>query len=104
MADLIQFYADVHVPLSVTRGLRERGVDVLTAQDVEMEEAEDSEHLAYATTRNRVMITQDSDFLVLDSQGTQHTGIVYARQGTLIGDMVRGLMLIFDVLTPDDIG
>ena len=33
MADAIRHYMDQHVPAAVTRGLRERDVDVLTAQE-----------------------------------------------------------------------
>jgi hypothetical protein len=33
MADEIKFFMDEHVPLAVTRGLRRRGVDVLTAKE-----------------------------------------------------------------------
>ena len=50
MADAIRFYTDVHVPRSVTLALRRRGVNVLTAQDVDMEAAADPEHLAHATS------------------------------------------------------
>ena len=34
----------------------------------------------------------------LHARGTGHSGIVYARQQTPVGDMVRGLMLIYQVL------
>ena len=102
MADTIRFYADVHVPRSVTLALRRRGVDVLTAQDIGMEAATDSEHLAYATSEGRVLITQDADFLALHTSGIAHTGIAYARQGTSIGIIVNGLLLIFDVMALAD--
>lgn len=75
---------------------------MLTAQDISMELATDEQHLARATTAGRVLVTQDADFLALHASGVSHNGIAYARQGTPIGDMVRGLLLIFDVLTPDE--
>ena len=102
MADTIRFYADVHVPRSVTLALRRRGVDILTAQNIHMELATDEEHLAYAAQEGRTLVTQDADFLALHSSGIAHTGIAYARQGMPIGDMVRSLLLIFDILTPDE--
>ena len=102
MTDTIRFYADVHVPRSVTLALRRRGVDVLTAQDTSMELATDKEHLARAMTEGRVLVSQDADFLALHVSGISRSGIAYARQGTPIGDMVRGLLLIFDILTPDE--
>lgn len=102
MDESIRFYTDVHVPYSVTTALRRRGVDVLTAQDVGMERASDQEHLAHATAASRVLITQDADFLALSASGVDHTGIVYGRQGTAIHRLLNGLLLIFDVLKPDD--
>jgi Domain of unknown function (DUF5615) len=99
VADAIRFYADVHVPRSVTLALRRRGVDILTAQDVGMETASDPEHLSRATSEGRILVTQDADFLALHASGITHAGIAYARQGTSIGTMVNGLLLIFDVMT-----
>jgi len=50
----------------------------------------------------RVVFTQDIDFLRLASAGARHAGIVYARPHARIGDVVRGLMLIYQVLEADD--
>jgi len=46
--------------------------------------------------------TQDEDFLALHAAGHQHAGISYAPQGTSIGKIVRGLMLLYQVLDADD--
>ncbi len=102
MAERIKFYMDEHVPRRVTEGLRRRGIDVLTAQEAGMLEVEDERHLAIALGRGRVIVAQDDDFLHLHATGRQHTGIVYAPQQTAIGAMGRGLMLIYDVLSPED--
>jgi hypothetical protein len=93
---------DEHVPRAVTDGLRRRGVDVLTARVAGMVEAEDERHLAFALHEGRVIVTQDADFLRLHAAGHPHGGIVYAPQQTPIGTIVRGLMLIHDVLAPED--
>ena len=100
MPDVIRFYADVHVPRSVTLALRRRSIDVLTAQDRGLEKAQDSEHLDLAARESRVLITQDSDFLILNATGVPHAGIAYVRQGASIGRIVSGLLLIYSVLTP----
>jgi hypothetical protein len=50
----------------------------------------------------RVVVTQDADFLRLHAAGHPHGRIVYAPQQTAVGTIVRGLMLIHDVLTPED--
>ena len=102
MAGKIKFYMDEHVPSAVTKGLRLRGVDVLTAQEAGMLEADDEDHLALATEQGRVIFTQDADFLRLHAEGVRHSGIVYVHQQTPIGYIVRGLMLIHQVLEPKD--
>jgi predicted nuclease of predicted toxin-antitoxin system len=84
------------------RGLRERGVDVLTVSDAGTLTASDLEHLERARAGQRVIFTQDDDFLRLHAAGLPHAGIVYARQGTPVGEIIRGLMLIFQVLNSED--
>lgn len=92
---------DEHVPRSVTEGLRRRGVDVLTVQDVGRPELDD-EQLAFAMSENRCVFTQDADFLCLHAAGQPHRGIVYAPQQTPVGELIRGLMLVHDILEPDE--
>jgi len=102
MVERIRYYMDEHVPKAVARGLRRRGVDVLTSPEADMLRATDEDHLRLAADQGRVIFTQDDDFLRLDAQGHEHAGIVYAAQQTPIGSMVRGLMLVYEVLTPDE--
>ncbi len=102
MAERIQFYLDEHVPRAVTEGLRRRGVDVLTAREAGMLQAKDEQHLAFALSEGRVIVTQDADFLRLHAAGRPHAGIVYVPQQTAVGTIVRGLMLIYDILSPED--
>lgn len=98
----IKFYMDEHVPAAVTAGLRKRGVNVLTAQEASMVEAPDEEHLVLAINQGRVIFTQDADFLRLHAAGIEHAGIAYAPQQTPVGPLVRGLVLIYQVLEPED--
>jgi hypothetical protein len=49
-----------------------------------------------------VIFTQDDDFLRFAAQGKKHAGIIYAAQHTPISTMISGLMLIHQVLTPDE--
>ena len=98
----ISFYTDEHVARAVIRGLRQRGVDVLTVPETGLLGATDEEHLERARVEGRVLFTQDEDFLRLHAEGVAHGGIAYAPQGTSVGRIVRGLMLIHQVLEPDD--
>jgi hypothetical protein len=93
---------DQHVPSAVTVGLQRRGVDVLTAQKAEMCPAPDYQHLDLALKESRVTFTQDADFLRMHAAGVEHSGMVYAPQGTPVGEIIRGLMLIYEVLDPSE--
>lgn len=102
MADRVKFYTDEHVSKAVVNGLRQRGVDVLPVTEAGMLGASDEEHLAYAKNEERVMFTQDDDFLRLHAAGAAHTGLVYARQQTPTGQVILGLILIHELMTPED--
>lgn len=102
MGDRIRLYTDEHVARAVVHGLRHRGVDVLTVQEAGLLDASDEEHLTRARAEGRVLFTQDEDFLRLHAAGVEHAGIAYASQRASIGEIVRGLMLIHDVLDADE--
>lgn len=53
--------------------------------------------------QTRVIFTEDDDFLILHSQGMSHAGITYCEQNSRsIGQIIRGLELIWQVLEPDE--
>ena len=98
----IRYYTDEHVAKAVIRGLRQRGVDVLTVREANKLGADDEGHLAFALVEDRVIFTQDDDFLRLASSGKAHAGIVYTPQHTPIGEIIQGLMLIYQVLEAEE--
>lgn len=102
MATRLKLYMDEQVPAAVTAGLRVRGVDVLTVQEAAMVGATDQDQLAFAARRGRVLFTHDADFLRLHAAGIGHAGIAYASQQMPVGQIVRGLMLLYQVLAPAD--
>jgi len=102
VAEPVRFYLDEHVHPAIAAGLRRLGVDVLTAQEAGLLSADDDAHLELAAQKGRVVFTQDADFLRLHRAGVPHGGIAYAPQGTPIGRVVRGLMLIYEVLNAED--
>jgi predicted nuclease of predicted toxin-antitoxin system len=103
MGQRVKFYTDEHVASAVVHGLRQRGVDVLTVVEAGLLGGADEEHLHRALREERVIFTQDADFLRLHSSGSEHAGIAYARQGTTVGDIIRGLMLIHQALNAEDL-
>jgi hypothetical protein len=49
-----------------------------------------------------VVFTQDEDFLRLHATGTPHAGIVFAVQHSPVGGIVRGLLVIHAVFSPQE--
>jgi hypothetical protein len=49
-------------------------------------------------------VTQDSDFLRLHAQGVSHAGIAYCQQQSMsVWEMLRRVVLIHDLLSPEEI-
>jgi len=103
VAEIIRWYMDEHIPPAITQGLRRRGVDVETTQEAGMLHASDELQLAYATSQGRAVLTQDDDFLALAAVSSAHAGIAYAPQGSSIGQLVRGLMLLTEIYTAEEL-
>lgn len=96
---MISFYLDQHVPSAVARGLRLRGVDVLTAFEDGQSALDDAALLQRAGFLKRVLVTQDEDFLAIANEhlagGREFTGIIYAHQLRIgIGRFISDLELI----------
>ena len=100
-------YMDHNVHAGITRGLRDRGVDCVTALEDGMAAAEDSVILLRASQVGRVVFTQDMDFLAIAAQwlraGREFAGVIYARQmGITIGQAIADLELMSQALNPAD--
>ena len=98
----VRYLTDEHVSRAVALGLRARGVDVVTVQEVGRLGASDVEHLASALAASRVIFTHDDDFLRLAARGVAHAGLVFAPRQLPIGGVIRGLILIAHVWTAEE--
>ena len=104
----VALFLDHHVHAGITRGLRRRGIDVVTADEDGRATAPDEELLVRATELGRPIFTQDDDFLELADQwlhaGRPFTGVIYAHQlRATIGQVVSDLQLICEVALPTDL-
>jgi hypothetical protein len=98
MSAPIRYLVDEHVATAVATGLRKRGVDVTTISEAGLLGAEDADLRAFPDEENRVMVTQDRDFLQLAVEAEEdHPGVAYAPQGRSIGELVRLLDLLAQV-------
>ena len=103
MTEKIRFYFDQHIPGAVARGLRRRGVEVLTAQEAGRCGNIDWEQLEFAYENEYVVVSFDSDFLALVASGVPHNGVAFcpATKYT-IGELIYALLLVSDVLDMSD--
>src|SRR5205823_4882281 len=83
-------------------GLRLHGIDVTTTSDAGLQGAADERQLGYADAKGRAIVTRDADFLRLDAAGAAHAGIVYCPQGRPLGELVRGIVLMWELLEPGE--
>jgi uncharacterized protein with PIN domain len=80
MATHIKYHLDQHVSNAVAHGLRQLGIDATTTHEVGLQDADDPDHMAYASGAGRVIITHDTGFLRRHAAGEHHAGIGYAPQ------------------------
>lgn len=99
----IRFHLDENCPRAVADGLRRRGIDVTTTPDAGLMRATDEQQLDYGRAQERVLFTQDRDFLRLQTEGVSHVGIAYCDKDTRsVGEIIQGLVLIWELLEPHE--
>lgn len=86
---------DECVSAEVAAGLRRRGIDVTTADEVHLKAETDDSHLKFATSVGRVVVTHDKDFLRMAGATPEHGGIVFVAQHAFsIGEMIEELAIL----------
>ena len=101
MSSRIRFHLDEQVKSAVARELRRRGIDVKTTVEAGLRTQSDEAQLDFICQEQRVLFTQDDDFLRIASRTNRHPGIVYCKQGTRsTGQIIESLVLIYEVYTP----
>jgi hypothetical protein len=104
----VTLYMDVHIPRAVTQALRNRGVDIITAQEDQARRLPDPDLLNRSTSLGRVLVTFDEDFLAQaherQKQGTSFPGNVFGKPMNLtIGRIIQDLELLAMAAETDDL-
>jgi hypothetical protein len=104
---MLAFYMDHQFRASVTRGLRLRNIDVLTALEDGTAEIADDLLLARAADLGRILVTHDQGLLALAAEwqtiGREFAGIAFAVQKSLeVGKAIEYLELIAHVMSADE--
>jgi hypothetical protein len=102
---MIAYYMDENVHGAITRGLRQRSVDVLRAQDDGYMERPDDQVLDRATELERVLFSHDDDQLREATSRQRRRkmcgGLVYAHQlDVSIGRCIADLEYLAQSLEP----
>ncbi len=103
---MASLYVDEHVALAVIRALRRAGHDPVRFRDYFPEGTNDDVHFERAIHEERVLLTQDTDFLGLSakvlSEGKHHPGIVYWPRGVYrLGQVIQRLKQYLEATTPE---
>jgi hypothetical protein len=103
VAESIRYFFDQHIASAVAHALELRNVDVLTAQAAGRCGLPDPDQLQFAALERRVLVTFDTDYLVLTASGMQHAGIAWCLATKYsVGDLIRMLLLLHGVLSADE--
>ncbi|MBI1258439.1 MAG: hypothetical protein GC204_13290 [Chloroflexi bacterium] len=100
----ISFYFDEMINRPLAGELIKRGYTVVMANDIEMTEKFDDEHLAEAKKRSMVLLTLDKEFAGRVMKQSDHPGLIcWTRDDQPIGYMLRILSEFADQHTPEQV-
>jgi predicted nuclease of predicted toxin-antitoxin system len=97
---------DEHVPGPITKGLRDRGVDVLTVQDDSRIGDDDEQLLDRADELGRLVVTYDHDFFQVAAErqtaSTRFPGVFVATSKLSYRQCIDDLELVAKCSSPDE--
>lgn len=103
MAEAVRFYLDEHIASLVMRGLRQRGIDVLTADEAGRSGLPDPEQFEFATKEERVIVTFDADYLQLAACAAEHFGVAHCHATKYSpGQLLQLLIVLHGVMDREE--
>jgi len=102
----IRLYLDEDVPFAFAQALLNRGIDIITTQQVKNDSLSDAEQLNYVVKVQRTIFTHNKkDFILLHNEylqnGKEHSGIILSDQ-LPIGVLLRRFMKLWFTISADD--
>lgn len=99
----LSLLCDEQIPYPLIEGLRRRGVDVRTVQEIGLRSAADETIIETAHREGWIIYTRDADFLRHHSSGIQHAGILYHHfLAYSIGECIRRLALVCEIFSAEE--
>jgi hypothetical protein len=79
-------------------------MDVTTTMQAGLAGASDLHQLEFCLKEDRVILTHDRDFLRMSAAGVPHSGIAFCEKDKKsVGEIIQGLVVIWEILEPDEI-
>ena len=103
MAKGLKFLVDEHIYLSVVKALKIIKIDIVSLKDLGLLGIKDEEILKFANKEERIIVTSDRDFLVFNSRGEKHKGIIFLTKRLGIGDLIKELQDIEIQYKPEEL-
>ena len=101
-----RFYGDECVDVRDVEGIRRREIGFVTARDEGMLGASDEQQLERAIALGCVLVSGDRDMLRLAhariASGAPFPGLVFIKPGAGVGEVVRAIVEIAEILAPED--
>ena len=99
----LKFCTDEHVPRAYLTALESNGFSVVAAVDERGQLTIDEPLLEWATSGERVLVTNDRDFVELDAKHDHAGLVVYTDQALTPAEFARAIRRVDRQFTPDSI-
>lgn len=95
----VAIQADEHVPVAISEGLKQQGIDVYTVEDEEIkgyDDAGENSILQIAQETGRGILTNDAHFESIHEREDHHGIIFITSQYSDIGDVIQEVVRLVD--------
>jgi len=103
VADAVRCHLDEHMDPAIAAALAKYGIEATTAVQQRFLGKSDEAHLVLGRLQSRVIVTDDTDFLIAGAKSSDHGGIVFCRRMRhTLGEIIRFLILVHQVYTAEE--
>jgi predicted nuclease of predicted toxin-antitoxin system len=99
----VRFQLDAHLSSAIAEALKRVGADIHTATEAGLRGQPDTAYIQRGIDEDRVIVTNDKDFLRLAHLHPGHSGIIYCTSSRNITPIIMELLLVYEILDSDDL-
>jgi predicted nuclease of predicted toxin-antitoxin system len=103
VAEPVRFHLDEHMDPDIAVALAKYGINATTTVQQRLLGRPDEAHLILGRVQSRVIVTDDTDFLIAGAKSNDHGGIVFCRRTRhTLGEIIRFLILVHEIYTAEE--